>query len=71
MALPHIALVDEPSQLMSSWARLGALDQPAPRRWMDAYLAAFAMSGGWCLITLDRDFLAFREQGLQLQLLGC
>jgi toxin-antitoxin system PIN domain toxin len=69
MALPQVALVGEPSQLMGYWARFGALDQSSPRRWMDAYLAAFAISGGWELISLDRDFLIFREQGLQLQLL--
>jgi predicted nucleic acid-binding protein len=70
MALPQVALVGAPSHLMGNWARFGALDQPSPRRWMDAYLAAFAISGSWRLISLDRDFLAFREQGLQLQWLG-
>jgi predicted nucleic acid-binding protein len=36
---------------------------------MDAYLAALAITGGWRLLTLDRDFLGFVNDGLELQLL--
>ncbi len=54
---------------MGRWLSLASLDQPAPKRWMDAYLAAMAISGGWQLISLDRDFLAYQKEGLNLQLL--
>lgn len=54
---------------MPSWMKLACLDQPAPKRWMDAYLAAFAMEGRWNLITLDQDFLSFVDHGLELRLL--
>jgi predicted nucleic acid-binding protein len=37
---------------------------------MDAYLAALAITGGWRLLTLDRDFLGFVNDGLDLQLLA-
>ncbi|MFN3178663.1 MAG: TA system VapC family ribonuclease toxin [Thermus sp.] len=37
------------------------------RHWTDAYLAAFALAGGYRLVTFDRDFLRF--PGLNLLLL--
>jgi predicted nucleic acid-binding protein len=36
---------------------------------MDAYLAAFAMAAGVLLLSLDRDFSHFEEQGLTVQVL--
>ncbi len=36
---------------------------------MDAYLAAFAMAAGVLLVSLDRDFSHFEQQGLKFQLL--
>lgn len=69
IALKQVAVVDEPPGLMGRWLSLASLDQPAPKRWMDAYLAAMAISGGWQLISLDRDFLAYQKEGLNLQLL--
>jgi toxin-antitoxin system PIN domain toxin len=68
-ALPQVAVVEEPPNLMACWMKLACLDQAAPKRWMDAYLAALAITGGWRLVTLDRDFLSFVNDGLDLQLL--
>ena len=68
-ALPQVAVVDEPPTLVATWMKLACLDQPAPKRWMDAYLAAMAITGEWRLVTLDRDFLTFRNDGLDLQLM--
>jgi len=68
-ALPQVAVEEEPPNLMPGWMKLACLDQAAPKRWMDAYLAAMAITGGWRLVTLDRDFLAFRNDGLDLQLM--
>lgn len=67
--LPQVAVVEEPPNLMACWMKLACLDQAAPKRWMDAYLAALAITGGWRLLTLDRDFLGFVNDGLELQLL--
>jgi toxin-antitoxin system PIN domain toxin len=70
MALPQVALVEEPPDVMVHWPKFGALRKPAPKLWMDAYLAAVAITGGWTLLTLDRDFLQFESQGLEVWLLG-
>ncbi|MFM7734285.1 MAG: TA system VapC family ribonuclease toxin [Cyanobium sp.] len=68
-ALPKVDLIDEPSGMESLWWRLAGLPQAAPKRWMDAYLAAFAIHGSLRLISLDRDFQQFLDAGLDLLLL--
>lgn len=68
-ALPQVVVVEEAPNLMACWMKLACLDQAAPKRWMDAYLAAMAITGGWRLLTLDRDFLGFVNDGLDLQLM--
>jgi len=69
LALPQVDVIDEPPELARHWRQLGAIEQSAPKRWMDAYLAAFAIAGRLLLISLDRDFSSFERQGLTLQLL--
>jgi uncharacterized protein len=68
-ALPQVDLIDEPAGLETLWWRLAGLEEPAPKRWMDAYLAAFAIRGSLRLISLDRDFQQFIGAGLDLVLL--
>jgi len=51
------------------WRSAAALPSASPKVWMDAYLAAFAISAGMQLVTLDRDFNNFVPLGLDLQLL--
>jgi toxin-antitoxin system PIN domain toxin len=65
--LPQVRVAEEPTGLFSLWLHLGATERPAPKLWMDAYLAAFAISAALPLLTLDRDFEAFRSAGLRLQ----
>jgi uncharacterized protein len=50
--------IDEPPQLESRWKQLAARDSASPKLWMDAYLAAFAITGGLRLVTTD---IAFRQ----------
>ena len=69
LVLRQVAFVEEPPGVMAHWARLAAVDKVAPKLWMDAYLAAFAMAAGVLLVTLDQDFIHFEQQGLTLQLL--
>ena len=69
LALPQVDVIDEPLELARHWRQLGAIEQSAPKRWMDAYLAAFAMAAGVLLVSLDRDFSHFEPQGLKFQLL--
>lgn len=51
--------VDEPAQLESHWKRLAGRDTASPKLWMDAYLAAFAITGDLRLVTTDSAFRQF------------
>lgn len=68
-AHPSIAMHDEPPGAVALWHRLAAGDTASPKVWMDAYLAAFAISGGLSFVTLDRDFKRYEAHGLRLRLL--
>lgn len=69
LARPGIAYLDEPPGTVALWHRLAARDTASPKVWMDAYLAAFALSGSLNFVTLDRDFQTYESHGLQLRLL--
>jgi toxin-antitoxin system PIN domain toxin len=69
MASRSVAYREEPSGVAPLWHRLAATDSASPKVWMDAYLAAFAISGDIQMVTLDHDFKAFEGHGLQLHLL--
>ena len=69
LALPQVEVMHEPPELWRHWCQLGAIQQTAPKRWMDAYLAAFAMAAGLLLVSLDRDFSHFEPRGLTVQFL--
>jgi toxin-antitoxin system PIN domain toxin len=69
MASRSVAYREEPSGVAPLWHRLAALDSASPKVWMDAYLAAFAISGDLHMVTLDQDFTVFESHGLQLHLL--
>jgi uncharacterized protein len=60
--------VEEPTGLEPEWKRLALRGTASSKLWMDAYLAAFARSGGYRLVTTDAAFRQFR--GLELELLG-
>lgn len=59
----------EPPGLDSVWKEFSCLPKASPKRWMDAYLAAFAIAAGMRLVTLDKDFQCFTASGLDLLLL--
>ena len=59
----------EPAGLDSIFPRLGESTEPQRNRWTDAYLAAFAISGGFELVSFDREFARYEEHGLTWQLL--
>lgn len=69
LALPQVDVIDEPPELDRHWRQLGAIEQSAPKRWMDAYLAAFSVAAGVLLVSLDQDFRHFEPEGLSVQLL--
>jgi toxin-antitoxin system PIN domain toxin len=59
---------EEPAGLEALWRRFAVRGTASPKLWMDAYLAAFALSGGCRLVTTDTAFRQFG--GLDVELLG-
>lgn len=55
----RIRLADEPKEIEIQWKRLALRDVAASNTWMDTYLAAFAIAGGYRFVTLDQDFEQF------------
>lgn len=62
-----VLAADEPAGLERRWTEFALRDAAAPKVWMDAYLAAFALATGCRLVTTDRGFNQFT--GLDLVLL--
>ena len=63
----RICFINEPSQIQEYWFGLTSDSTSSPKLWMDANLAAFAIAGGYELVTLDRAFIQFA--GLNLVVL--
>jgi uncharacterized protein len=68
-AFPQVRLQSEPLGIFEKWRLLSELNSASPKVWMDAYLAAFAITSGLRMVTLDKDFKNFVPQGLDLSLL--
>lgn len=68
-ALPQVRVIDEPPGVLALWRTFSILDTASPKVWMDAYLAAFAISGGLRMVTFDGDFRNYLQRGLALELL--
>lgn len=68
LADARIGWCDEPAGLGSHWKLLAECDTSSPKMWMDAYLAAFAISGGHQLVTTDSAFTQYA--GLNLLVLS-
>ena len=63
----RIGLVDEePAGVEQVWVELASTATASPKLWMDAYLAAFARSGGYTLVTTDAAFTQFPDLDLRL-----
>jgi uncharacterized protein len=52
----RVLFVAEPEGLEAGFQQLTNSDKPSHRNWSDAYLAAFAKTGGFRIVTFDRDF---------------
>lgn len=59
---------DEPHGVGPWWRAHTTRDAASPKLWMDAWLAAFAVAGGYRFVTTDRAFRQF--EGLDLLVLG-
>ena len=68
-ALPQVCTREEAPGVFALWRGLAVAETASPKVWMDAYLAAFAITGGLRLITLDGDFRQFVANGLGLDLI--
>jgi toxin-antitoxin system PIN domain toxin len=68
-AEPNVAFIDEPPGTRDLWLLLVNRNTASPKLWMDAYLAAFAISGSLRFVTTDKAFRQFESHGLDLQLL--
>jgi toxin-antitoxin system PIN domain toxin len=67
-AHPNVQVVTEPTDLYASWIQFAAHPTPAPKRWMDAYLAALAFHYAVPIITLDQGYAVFETHGVQVVL---
>ena len=59
-------LATEPPNLEKQWFEYAQGGQPSPKRWMDAYLAAWAHGVKMPFVTFDRGFTAFPELELMV-----
>lgn len=59
---------EEPAGVERRWKQFALRATASPKIWMDAYLAGFAIAGGYRMVTTDAAFKQFR--GLDLELLG-
>src|SRR5262245_11560985 len=64
-----VSHADEPATTRNLWLELAAWPQPGPKMWMDAYLAAFAITLGAEIVTFDGGFKSFQSRGLNLSIL--
>lgn len=69
LALPQVVWLPEPVGIESPWSQCADVGSPSPKVWMDAYLAAFAITCGLKFVSLDKDFIRFQPRGLHLELL--
>ena len=66
---PAVSREDEQPATRSLWLHFAQGQQSSPKVWMDAYLAAFAVSLGIELVTFDEGLKNFQRPGLRLHLL--
>ena len=67
-SMPNVAIADESMEFNKAWRTLSALPTSSPKVWMDSYLAAFAISNGYTLVTFDKGFVQY--PGLKFELLN-
>ena len=63
----RIRFADEPERITLPWREYSDVRTSSPKLWMDAYLAAFSIAGGYRLVTTDKAFKQFK--GLDMLLL--
>jgi len=61
----RVAFAPEPPEIEAMWRTWTARETASPKLWMDAWLAAFAVSSSFQLVTIDKAFTQFEGLGLQ------
>ncbi len=64
-----IGFVGEAHGTRALWLAMSRSGQASPKIWMDAYLAAHAITQDMELVTFDQGFRNYLDSGLNLQLL--
>ncbi|WP_254510110.1 TA system VapC family ribonuclease toxin [Anatilimnocola floriformis] len=59
----------EPPNVRDLWLSFSNVQTASPHKWMDAYLAAFAIGISAEVVTFDRDFPQYQAKGLQVRIL--
>jgi len=59
MTDPRISFAGEPSGIEPQWRTFSQGSTFSPNVWNDAYLAAFAVTGGFELVTFDKGFARY------------
>lgn len=67
---PLCGFLSDPENIDDLWRRLSSRNSASPKLWMDAYLAALAISRDCTLVTFDKGFRQFESAGLRLKLLA-
>ena len=62
----RINFIEDPEGISSTWQTPALPPVPAPKLWLDAYLASFAMTSGLQLVTFDKSFRQFSTLDLVL-----
>ena len=63
---PRVSFATEPAGLEAAWRQFTHGQQFSPKRWNDAYLAAFAQAGGYEVVTFDQGFAQYGGVALTL-----
>lgn len=69
LADPKIDFLPEPASVEKRWKQLTSSPLSSPKAWMEAWLAAVAITAEMPLTTFDQGFRQFEKHGLQLELL--
>lgn len=67
---PAVDTVHETTTTRKLWLKLAKSTRPSRNVWMDAYLAALAISVDAEMVTFDQGFKSFTRHGLKLVLLA-
>ena len=58
---PHVGYIEEPVGIEPAWRALTQHQSFSPKVWNDAYLAAFAQTIDYELVTFDKGFAQFKS----------